>query len=42
MTFRGYGHVKEKAMKEMAEYEAELWTQWPKGGKMPVKTRLIG
>ena len=39
---RGYGHVKEKAMKEMAEVEAELWTQWPKGGVLPVKTRLIG
>ena len=39
---RGYGHVKEKAMKDMAAVEAELWQQWPQGGALPVKTRLIG
>ena len=39
---RGYGHVKEKAMKDMSEVEAELWSHWPKGGALPAKTRLIG
>ena len=39
---RGYGHVKEKAMTEMAAIESDLWQHWPKGGTLPVKTRLIG
>ena len=39
---RGYGHVKEKAMDEMAVLEKELWGRWPAGGPVPVKTRLIG
>jgi len=39
---RGYGHVKEKAMDEMAIVGEDLWQHWPAGGRLPIKTRLIG
>lgn len=38
---RGYGHVKEAAVKKAATREAELWAGWPVGKLPKAKTSLI-
>ncbi|MEM6651164.1 MAG: indolepyruvate ferredoxin oxidoreductase family protein [Pseudomonadota bacterium] len=38
---RGYGHVKEAAIAEVAAREAELWQQWPHGTLPRARATLI-